>query len=94
MKKTQQILSEINRVLKPGAAAVIVVGPSTMREIRIQTHLYLAEVAKFIGFDVVGIGDRRLDRDKRMMPARIKKGPMNGIEQRMHEEFIIGLIKP
>lgn len=90
----KRVLAEMLRVLRPGAAAGIVVGPSTMRGVRIETHDHLAEIAAQLGLEVVGIGERKLDRNRRMMPARIGNGAMNGIEQRMHEEFVIGLIKP
>ena len=87
-------LAEMFRVLRAGAAAGIVVGPSTMRGIRVQTQEHLAEISAQLGFDVVGIGRRSLDRDRRMMPARWGNPTTNGIEQRMHEEFVIGLVKP
>ena len=89
------IMSEMHRVLRAGAAAGIVVGPSTMRGVRVPTHEHLAEIAgSQLNFEVVGIGERRLDRDKRMMPARNEGGRMNGIGERMHQEFIVGLVKP
>ena len=87
-------LAEIFRVLRAGTAAGIVVGPSTMRGIRVQTQQHLAEISTQLGFDVVGIGKRVLDRDRRMMPARWGNATMKGIEQRMHEEFVLGLVKP
>ena len=87
-------LAEMLRVLRIGAAAGIVVGPSTMRGIRVQTQEHLAEISTQLGFDVVGIGKRVLDRNRRMMPARWGNSTMNGIELRMHEEFVIGLVKP
>ena len=87
-------LSEIYRVLRAGTTAGIVVGPSTMRGIRVQTQQHLAEISTQLGFDVVGIGKRTLDRDRRMMPARWSNAKMKGIERRMHEEFVLGLVKP
>ena len=36
---------------------------------------------------------RHLDRDKRMMPARWGKTRQSQIEERMHEEYVIGLLK-
>lgn len=87
-------LAEMLRVLRTGAAAGIVVGTSTMRGIRVQTQAHLAEISKQLGFDVVGIGKRVLDRNRRMMPARWGNSTMSGIELRMHEEFVIGLVKP
>ena len=90
----RDVLSEIGRVMRGDSIAVIVVGTSTMRAIDVQTHRCLADIAESIGFDLVGIAERALDRNRRMMPARFggRKGSL--IEQRMHEEYVIGLYKP
>ena len=85
-------LSEMYRVLKQDAAAVVVVGTSVMRGTNVQTHRCLADVASQQGFEVVGIGRRALDRNRRMMPARFGKS-QTLIEQRMHEEYVLGLLK-
>lgn len=87
-------IREMFRVLRPGKVAVVVVGTSVMRGIDTLTHLCLADVAEAIGFGVVGIATRRLDRDRRMMPARNGETRATQIEQRMHEEYVIGLLKP
>jgi DNA modification methylase len=87
------VISEMYRVLRENAATVVVAGTSVMRGIDVQTHLCLAEIAEDLGFDVVGIAKRVLDRNKRMMPARFGKKTDSMIEQRMHEEFVIGLLK-
>ena len=85
-------LSEMHRVLKYDAVAVVVVGTSVMRGVNVQTHKCLADVASQRGFEVVGIGRRALDRNRRMMPARFGKS-QTLIEQRMHEEYVLGLLK-
>jgi DNA modification methylase len=90
----QWVLAEMYRVLRSDAAAVVVVGPSIMRGINVQTHACLADIAAVLGFDVVGVVQRVLDRNKRMMPARFGKKSDSMIEQRMHEEYVIGLLKP
>ena len=96
-------IGEMARVLRPGAAAVIVVGPSTMRGMLIPTHQCLADLASGVGLAVVAVAPRNLDRDRRMMPARnpealaaARAGSGNaaaGIERRMHTEYIIGAVK-
>ena len=93
-------IGEMARVLRPGAAAIIVVGPSTMRGIPIPTHQCLAGLASHVGLDVVAVAPRKLDRDRRMMPASSAFGGPQaddnaaaGIERRMHTEYIIGAVK-
>lgn len=88
------VLSEMFRILRKDSAAIAVVGTSVMRGMDVQTHQCLSDMAAEIGFDVVGMKPRTLDRNKRMMPARFGKKTDSMIEQRMHEEYVIGLLKP
>ena len=83
----------MNRVTRPGRAVIIVVGPSTMRGQRIATQDYLAGIAAQVGFVVVGMPERALHRDRRMMPARWGHHSNDGIELRMHEESVLGLLR-
>jgi len=90
-----RVLKEMARVLRPGKAAVLVVGDSTMRGIDTRTDVCLAEIGERVGLDPIGIAVRKLDRDKRMMPARQPQfGVDSQIERRMREEYVIGFIKP
>lgn len=88
------VFAETVRVLRRGKAAIVVVGSSVLRGIDVETHKALASIGEAVGFDLAGIGTRDLDRDKRMMPARWGKSPASRIEERMHQEFVIGLVKP
>ena len=88
------VLSEMRRVLKKGRAAVVVVGSSNLSGVDVETQKGLAAIGENVGFELAGIGVRRLDRDKRMMPARWGKEQRSQIEKRMHEEYVIGLVKP
>jgi DNA modification methylase len=90
----KMVLAEMHRVLREDSAAIIVVGTSVMRGIDVQTHECLADIAASLGFDVVDVAQRILDRNKRMMPARFGRKTDSMIEQRMHEEYVIGLLKP
>lgn len=88
------VLTEMKRVLRPGKATVIVVASSVLRGIDVMTHENLAAIGQHLGFDLAGLGVRQLDRDKRMMPARWGRKPASGIEKRMHDEYVLGLVKP
>lgn len=90
----KQVIEEMYRVLKKGSVSVIVVGTSIMRGLDINTHQCLLDIAMEAHFDIVGMAKRQLDRNKRMMPARFHKNSDSTIEQRMHEEYVLGLIKP
>jgi hypothetical protein len=83
----------MRRILKQGRAAVVVVGSSTIRGVDVRTPFALAEEAESLGFAIVGVRARPIDRDKRLMPVS-RNGSRMGIEARMHEEHVIGLIKP
>ena len=90
-----RVLKEMARVLRPGKAAVLVVGDSTMRGMDTETAVCLGEIGKRVGLDLVGTAVRKLDRDKRMMPARKPQREIGSqIEERMHEEYVVGFIKP
>lgn len=88
------VLGEMYRVLRHDSAAVVVVGTSVMRGLDVQTHECLADMGGELGFAVVGVVQRTLDRNKRMMPARFGRKTDSMIEQRMHEEYVIGFLKP
>lgn len=87
-------LHEMYRVLKPGKAALVVVGSSVMRGRDTETHQCLAEIGHQIGFEIPRIGVRHLDRNRRMMPAGSELNLESQIQQRMHEEYVIGFYKP
>jgi len=88
------VLKEMYRILKPGKAAVLVVGTSILRGRDSETQNCLAEIGASLGFDVPGIGVRSLDRNRRMMPAGKKINYESQIQQRMHQEYVIGFLKP
>jgi len=86
------VQSEMYRVLKEKSAAIIVVGTSQMRGIVIPHHVCLKEIAAHIGFTCIKVGERKLERNKRMMPIA-HKSEKKGIENRLHREYILGLWK-
>ena len=90
------VLSEIGRVLKPNRYAAIVIGPSTMKGHRIPTAELLSSIAEDLDAPLClsGTIQRRIDRDRRLLPAS-RGGPTKSIiEQRMYDESIICLSKP
>ena len=87
------VLSEMSRVLKSNRHAVIVVGPSTIKGQRIPTPEMLISIAESLDkpLHLAGTIQRRIDRDRRLLPTR-RAGPTGSIiEQRMYEESIICL---
>ncbi|HRJ42735.1 MAG TPA: DNA methyltransferase [Caldilineaceae bacterium] len=88
-----RVLREMHRVLRPDKAAVVIVASSIMRGIDTETDKCLSEIGQEVGFAVPQIGVRHLDRNKRMMPAGIKINHQSQIQQRMHEEYVIGFHK-
>lgn len=89
-----RVFKEMHRVLKPGKAAIVVVGKSVIRGIDTETQVCLAEIGKTIGFEVPKIGVRNLDRNRRMLPAGLIIDTSSQIQQRMHQEYVIGYFKP
>lgn len=89
-----QCLREMLRVLRHGKSAIIVVGSSRVRGIDTETSLCLKEIGENLGFVIPKIGVRKLDRDRRMMPAQYNPDLNSQIQQRMHEEYVIGFYKP
>lgn len=87
-------LREMYRVLKPGKSAIVVVGNSIMRGVSTETDRCLVEIGQKIGFEVPKVGIRNLDRNRRMLPSGNKLNHNSQIQQRMHEEYVIGFYKP
>ena len=88
-----RVLREMFRVLRPGKAAILVVGSSVMRGMDTRTQYCLAEIGRSLGFEVPPIALRRLDRNRRMMPASSRRVLNSPIQRRMHEEYVIGFYK-
>jgi len=86
-------IAQMSRVLEPGRACLIVVGPSTIRSVPVPTHKCLVSLAENHGFELVEVAARKLDRDRRMMPAGFRRNHNSQIESRMHEEYVIALVR-
>ncbi|MBK9604447.1 MAG: site-specific DNA-methyltransferase [Anaerolineales bacterium] len=87
-------LDEMYRVLKPGKASVVVVGNSTLAGEDAKVEECLIAIGKKSGFEIPKVGIRQLDRNRRMLPAGTNRDATSQIQQRMHEEYVIGFYKP
>ncbi len=87
------VLTEMYRVLKENASAIVVVGNSNICGIDSRTDLCLKEIGEGLGFYVPQIGERNIDRNRRMLPASNNKDFDSQILNRMHKEYIIGFYK-
>jgi DNA modification methylase len=86
------VIKEFYRVLKHDRAFVLVIANSIICGINTQTHKCLVELAQMSGFELIGIRERNLNRDRRMMPSgRISN--RDSIEARMHQEYVLGFWK-
>jgi len=90
----KKVLREMYRILKPNKSSIVVVGNSSMLGVDTRTHECLAEIGEEIGFQIPKIGTRRIDRNKRMLPAGKKIDLDSQIQQRMHKEYVVGFYKP
>lgn len=88
------VLQEMFRVLKSKKSAIVVVGNSTLAGFDAEVNRSLVDIGKNIGFEIPKIGIRQLDRNRRMLPAGSSIDKDSQIQQRMHEEFVIGFYKP
>lgn len=68
-------------------------GTSIISGIDIETQNCLADIGQSHGFVVAEIGERKIDRNKRMMPSSLDKYSNSQIQQRMHSEYVIGFYK-
>lgn len=82
-------IEEMYRVLKPGSHCVIVIGNSDIRDINVQTHKILHELASDVGFLNERTIPRNLDSNKRSLPTN--RGDM---KDGMHDEHVLQWYKP
>lgn len=85
-------LTEMHRILEPGRAAIIVIGSSRVRDVDVQTPFAIAEFGAEAGFKLVGMEERPLSRNHRLMPIA-HRSTRTGIEARIHEEQVIAFLK-
>ena len=81
-------LKEMHRVLKSRRAAIVVVGNFVLAGEDADVPNCLADIGKAIGFEVPKIGVRKLERNKRMLPAGMDINKSSQIQRRMHEDYL------
>ena len=88
-----RVLKEMYRIIKHNRSAILVVGNSNICGVDSETHLCLKEIGERIGFTIPCIGERAIDRNRRMLPASHQENSESQILNRMHKEYIIGFYK-
>ena len=78
------VLREISRVLKLGSSAIIVVCPSHIRKIEIQTHKLLTEIAEQSNLKLKEEHTRTIDGNKRILPYM-----QESFGNRMSTEYVL-----
>jgi len=81
-------LAEIQRVLKPGGKAVLVVGNSTVRGVFIENTRMISAVAEYQGLRLVDEKVRELPPARRYLPPPTNMA-ISGLEKRMRTESIL-----
>jgi len=78
------VLGEISRVLKLGSSAIIVVCPSHIRKVEIQTHKLLTEIAEISGLKLKEERTRTINGNKRILPYM-----QESFGNRMSTEYVL-----
>lgn len=89
----QASLREIQRVLKSGAVAVVVVGPSIISRSRHDAPELMRHLASAAGLELLATVERRLNTSRRALPAPSKVSAGNALHRRMRREFLVALGK-
>jgi len=83
-----KILVSAHRVLRVGGSAVFVVGNSCLRGVFIKNSDALAEVARYVGFQMVDSTERALPAMRRYLPPPVANSTQQ-IEKRMRTEVVM-----
>jgi DNA modification methylase len=89
----QASLREAQRVLRPGAVAVVVVGPSIISRSRHDAPELMHQLASAAGLELLATVERRLNTGRRALPAPSKVSAGNALRKRMRREFLVALRK-
>ena len=88
------VLSEIDRVLRTGGKAVLVVGNCNIRQTFVENSKCIEGIADELGMVVGQIRKRPLPDDRRYLPPPKSLHAGKALQKRMREEVILTLLKP
>lgn len=89
----RRVLLEIKRVLKPGGAVVMALGPSVISTEKPDAGEVMGGLAESVGLVKVGAVFRPLDATRRSLPPPFAVNRANPLRQRMEGEVFLGLRK-
>jgi hypothetical protein len=87
------VLSEINRVLKPGGKAVLVIGNSMLKGIFVENAVAATTAAVRVGLVQDGSYERELPANRRYLPPPSDK-ESSDLNKRMRTESVLSFVKP
>ena len=88
----QQFARQMEKVLKPGGRAVVVVGDSTLKGVLIENSAIVADAAERAGLKIVERRSRPLPPSSRYLPP--PSDGMSALNRRMRSEVVYHLCKP
>lgn len=90
----RRVLLEIHRVLKPGGAVVMALGPSVIASDKPDAGTVIGGLAESVGFLKVCSSFRPLEESRRSLPPPLAARRGNSLGLRMAGEVFLGLRKP
>jgi hypothetical protein len=90
-RDAMQVMTEIHRVLKSGAEAILVVGNSTVRGTFVDNAGVMRRAGEACGLRTMAVTDRELPSVHRYLPPPTTSG--GSLDKRMRTEVIISLAK-
>ena len=88
----RKILGELERILRPGGLALLIMGPTVINSKRSDSTKVVADISNSVGLRVVGSVIRQLNKQRRSLPLppTVLGSPL---AQRMRREVIVALRK-
>jgi SAM-dependent methyltransferase len=93
LRDMNKVLAEINRVLKHGGEAVLVIGDSTIRGVFLRNSRALTYLGRENGLTLKSVRRRPLLENRRYLPPPGKRNSGRLLRSRMKEEVILTFLK-